>query len=99
MDAEAIDTISWGLFLARIHKGSHLYVEQTRVNDEVWLPKHVQVKFDAKLALLKTFRMDIDIAFKDYKKFGSSSRIVSIGAPVTEHPPAVITRHGASRGS
>jgi hypothetical protein len=88
MDAEAIDTVSWGFFLARIHKGAHLFVEQTRVNDEVWLPRRVQVKFDGRLALLKTLRMDIDIAFKDYKKFGSTSRIVSIGPPITPdtHP-------------
>lgn len=81
MDAEAIDTVSWGLFLARIHKGAHLVVEQTRVNDEVWLPKHVQVNFDGRLALVKSIRMDIDVSYKDYKKFRSSSRILSVDTP------------------
>src|SRR4026207_2465891 len=41
LDIECIDTVSWGLFLARIHKGSTIHIEQARVNDEVWLPKRV----------------------------------------------------------
>ncbi len=40
-DAEAIDSLSWGLFLARGHRGTQILVEQTRVNDEVWLPQQV----------------------------------------------------------
>ena len=36
MDVECLDTVSWGLFLARFHKGSRFMLEQTRVNDEVW---------------------------------------------------------------
>jgi hypothetical protein len=53
LDATCIDTVSFGLFLARLHKGSKLLIETARVNDEVWLPKHVNVRVDAKLALLK----------------------------------------------
>jgi hypothetical protein len=37
MDVEAINTVSFGWVLARIHKGTRLVFEQTRVNDEVWL--------------------------------------------------------------
>src|SRR5215831_17455833 len=60
MDVECLDTISFGLFLARFHKGSRLMLEQTRVNDEVWLPAHVTVKIDARLALLKGFNVGLD---------------------------------------
>jgi hypothetical protein len=79
MEAKAIDTVSWGLFLARLHKGARITVEQTRVNDEVWLPKHVQVTFDARFALLMSLHMDIDVTYRDYKKFRSSTRILSVG--------------------
>ena len=34
MDVECLDTFSWGLFLARFHKGTRVMLEQTRVNDE-----------------------------------------------------------------
>lgn len=78
MDVEALDTVSWGLFLARIHKGSHFMIEQTRINDEVWLPRQVAFKFDARLALLKGFKIDGEQTFRDYKKFRTDSKIVGV---------------------
>lgn len=81
MDAEAIDNVSWGLFLARIQKGAHLVLEQTRVNDEVWLPKHVQISFKGRMALLVGVHMEIDMTYQDYKKFRSSTRILSVSEP------------------
>ncbi len=79
MDVEAIDTVSIGLVLARIHKGTRVMLEQTRVNDEVWLPKHITFKLDARIALLKGYKMDGDDAYSDYKKFRTSSKIVGMG--------------------
>ena len=79
MDVECLDTISWGVFLARFHKGSRFMLEQTRVNDEVWLPQHVTAKIDVRLALLKNFNADIEQEYRDYKKFRASSKIVSVG--------------------
>ncbi len=79
MDIECLDTISWGLFLARFHKGSRFMLEQTRVNDEVWLPQHVTFKLDARLALVKGFKVDGEQTYRDYKKFRTSARIVSVG--------------------
>ncbi len=77
MDVQCLDTVSWGLFLARFHKGSRFMLEQTRVNDEVWLPKQLAVKVDARLALFKNFNVDLEQAYRDYKKFRASSRIVA----------------------
>jgi len=79
MELEAIDTVSFGLFLARLHRGSQVLIEQTRVNDEVWLPKHVALKVDLRLALLKEIRASQEQTFRDYKKFHASARIVGYG--------------------
>jgi hypothetical protein len=79
VNAECIDTISWGLFLARLHKGSSVVYEATRVNDEVWLPKHLAVRLDARVALLKNFNIDMDITYRDYKKFRTDAKIVGVG--------------------
>jgi hypothetical protein len=79
MDVECLDTISFGLFLARFHKGSRLMLEQTRVNDEVWLPAHLTAKIDVRVALVKGFNTGLEQTFRDYKKFRSSSKIVSVG--------------------
>ena len=79
MDIEAIDTVSFGWVLARIHKGTRVMLEQTRVNDEVWLPRHVTFKFDARVALFKGYNVDGDQEYRDYKKFRTSAKIVGIG--------------------
>jgi hypothetical protein len=79
LDIQCIDTVSWGLFLARIHKGSRIILEQTRINDEVWLPQHVAVKIDVRLALLKNFNLEDDITYRDYKKFRTQTKIIPIG--------------------
>jgi hypothetical protein len=78
MDVECLDTISWGLFLARIHKGTRFMLEQTRVNDEVWLPLHLTAKVDVRLALVKNFNVDMEQTFRDYKKFRTSAKIVGV---------------------
>ena len=78
LDATCIDTVSFGLVLARIHKGSRILIETTRINDEVWLPQHITVHVDAKLALLKNIALDEDVTYKDYKKFQSQTRIVGM---------------------
>jgi hypothetical protein len=79
LDIQCIDTVSLGLFLARIHKGSRILIEQTRVNDEVWLPQHVAVKIDVRLALLKNVNIEDDITYRDYKKFRTGTKIIPIG--------------------
>ena len=79
MNVECLDTISFGLFLARFHKGSRLMLEQTRVNDEVWLPAHVTARIDVRLALVKGFNLGLEQTFRDYKKFRVSSKVVGIG--------------------
>ncbi len=78
MDVECLDTISWGLFLARFHKGSRFMLEQTRVNEEVWLPRQLTAKIDVRLALLKNFNVDVEQTFRDYKKFRATSRILAV---------------------
>ncbi len=79
MDIEAIDTVAVGWVLARIHKGTRVMLEQTRVNDEVWLPKHVTFKVDVRVALLKGFDFAGDQTYRDYKKFRTSAHIVGYG--------------------
>jgi len=78
-DIQCIDTISYGLVLARIHKGTRIIYQQTRVNDEVWLPQYVSLKLDARVALLKEFNLEDDITYRDYKKFRTDTKIVPLG--------------------
>jgi hypothetical protein len=75
-EIDVIDTISWGFFVLRIPAGAKISFLQMRVNDEVWLPKTVHVRADAKIALMKTFRMEIEVAYSNYRKFRAESQII-----------------------
>jgi hypothetical protein len=76
-EAETLDTISWGFFVARLSKGSRLSFEQTRVNDEIWLPRRAAVKASARLGLVKKFNIEQDTTFSNYRKFSTDSKIIS----------------------
>jgi hypothetical protein len=77
-EIETIDTISFGLFLARIHQGSRLMFEQTRVNDEVWLVHRFALSASVRLALLKNEAIELEDIFSDYHKFSTGTRILGI---------------------
>ena len=73
--AEFIDTVSIGWVVARLHKGSQFEMQQVRVNNEVWLPQFVDVKLDARVALLKGVNENIHVTYKDYRKFRTDTKI------------------------
>jgi hypothetical protein len=79
MDVEALDTVSFGWVLARIHKGTRLVFEQARVNEEVWLPRQVNFKIDARIALFKSYHEEWENTFRDYRKFRATAKIVGVG--------------------
>jgi hypothetical protein len=78
-EVEILDTISMELGLVRVQPGMHVAFEQTRVNDEVWLPSHFSIHGDARMGFLIKMHGDMDITYRDYKKFSTDSRIVSEG--------------------
>ena len=76
VEAETIETLSFGVFLARLSPGAKLVLEQTRVNDELWLPKREYMSGKGRIALVKRIAEDDEIVWSDYKKFQVESRIV-----------------------
>jgi hypothetical protein len=77
LEAETTDTISFGLFLARLSPGAKLVFEQTRVNDEVWLPKRESTSGSGRLGLVKKIVMEQELTWSNYRKFQVESRVVS----------------------
>lgn len=76
MDIQCIQTASVGLFLVRVHRGSNIQIEQAHVNNEVWLPRHVALKLDARIALFKGLNEEDDVTFRDYRKFRTDTKIL-----------------------
>lgn len=84
LDIRCIETVSVGLFLVRVHEGSNIQIEQTQVNDEVWLPKHVALKLDARV-LFKGMNLESDVTYRDYKKFRTDTKILPAGETQPTH--------------
>jgi len=75
---DVTETISFGLVIARLHKGTQFELQQVRVNDEVWLPQNVDVHIDARIALLKNMNEEVHVTYSDYKKFRTETKITPI---------------------
>lgn len=78
-EGESLDTISWGFFIARLAKGAKIAFESTKINEEIWLPRRFYAAFDGRIALLKSFRGNVEQTMSNYRKFQTESRIVAIG--------------------
>src|SRR5205807_5014752 len=77
LEAETTDTISYGLFIARLNAGAKLVFEQTRVNDEIWLPKREAVSGSGRLGLVKKIVLQQELIWSDYRKFQVASKVVA----------------------
>ncbi len=75
VEAETIGTLTWGFFIGRVSPGAKLYFEQTRINDEVWLPKRQIVSGTAHI-IGKKFAGDEEVTWSNYRKFRVESNIV-----------------------
>jgi hypothetical protein len=75
VEAETIGTISYGFFIARINPGAKLIFEQTRVNDEIWLPKRSFVNGAGRL-IGKKVAVEEEVVWSDFRKFRVESNIV-----------------------
>ena len=76
VEAEVIDTISVGLFLVRVAKGSRATLELTQVGDGVWLPDRLQVFASARLGLLKALRIEQTVHYSRYRSVPADARTI-----------------------
>lgn len=76
VDAEALDTLTFEFGFLRVAPGGTLHFEQTRVNDEIWLPAQASIRADARLAVIQKRRAEIDIRYSGYRKFQADSEII-----------------------
>lgn len=76
LDATVIDSLTWGLFLVRLDKGAHIAIDETRVNEEVWLPRWISITASARLGIFKQLRVQQETTYRNFRKFQTDSRIV-----------------------
>lgn len=75
VEAETIAPVRFGWILARLDPGAKMLFEQRRVQREVWLPSHAHMQLSARLALVKKLRGEVEVFWRDYRKFQVDSRI------------------------
>jgi hypothetical protein len=77
----ATRSLPHGSFLVRLDPGARIQFDETRVNDEVWLPRHISVAASARLGIFKKLRVQEDTTYKSFRKFQSDSRLVAVEQP------------------
>jgi hypothetical protein len=76
LDVEFTDTVSFGWVLARVRPGTRVSIEQHLFRDDVWVPNDVKFKLDARVGVFKQLYQNIDVTFRDWRKFSSESKIL-----------------------
>jgi hypothetical protein len=66
VDGDVIQPFSMGLFLARVLRGSHITMEQTRVDEGLWMPGHIEVRAEAKILFIKSLVIDRVLTYSAY---------------------------------
>jgi hypothetical protein len=67
VDGVVIQPFSMGLFLARVLRGSHITMEQTRVGDGIWMPTRIEVRASAKILFIKSYDINRILTYSDYE--------------------------------
>jgi hypothetical protein len=85
---EVIDDvkIGWGI-IGRLHEGSELMFQRTKVNDEIWLPSLMHVKMSGRTLIFRKFALHTTTEYSDYRKFSVETN-VDMAAPRVhdDHP-------------
>ena len=81
IEASVIRPEKFGLFLMTLSPGSTLYFEQTRVNDEVWLPRKILVRVNGRL-VFKHLAQEVQADYRDYHRFQTDTKITGVSAPL-----------------
>jgi hypothetical protein len=66
-EGQVIQPFSAGLFLARVLPGSQITMEQARVSDGIWMPKHVEVRAAARIFFIKSLIIDKIMTYSGYQ--------------------------------
>lgn len=78
LEAETIAPVRFGWILAKLDPGAKMVFEQRRLHGEVWLPSHARMELSARLALVKRLRAEVEVFWRDWRKFQTDSRITDV---------------------
>jgi hypothetical protein len=77
VDAEMLEDFSVGWFLAKLHKGAHIFLDQARINEEIWLPRRELVNVSVRIGF-KSQHIESETTYSNYKKFRAESHVTDV---------------------
>lgn len=70
IEMEVVKDVKLGLgLLARLHKGSTLTFQRTRVNGEIWLPAESRFRIAGRTVVFRKFALESTTRYSQYRKF------------------------------
>jgi hypothetical protein len=66
-DGQVIQPFSMGLFLVRLLRGSRITMEQSRVDEGIWMPERVEVRAAAKIFFVKSLVIERVLTYSEYR--------------------------------
>jgi hypothetical protein len=97
VDALVIQPFSMRLFLVRLLRGSEIKMEQTRVDDGIWMPERVQVLAAAKILFVKSLVIERVLTYSEYRL--PQAGVPAIRDPGNRTPGYDVTGLNVSNGS
>jgi hypothetical protein len=67
LEAETLDPVSIGWVLARIGRGTHMELEQMRLDDGNWVLKKLSIEGAARILLVDKKQLDETVVYSEYK--------------------------------
>lgn len=67
VDGQVTQPFSIGLLLVRLLRGSEIKMQQTRVDNGIWMPARVEFRAAAKIFLLKSLVIDRVLTYSEYR--------------------------------
>jgi hypothetical protein len=81
--AEVFRSVAFGLFMAHVQPGTEFTLEQTPIQNNIWLPSHFSTRVKATVLLFSTGSTD-DETYTNYRHTGNQKT-----AEVSQKPSAV----------
>lgn len=60
-----------GLLMANMKKGAAFTIENSRINNEIWLPSQIDINLSVKVLLVKGMNIKQTARYSDYRKFST----------------------------
>lgn len=72
LDVKSIGPVSFGWFLAKLAPGTRIYVEQTRVDDDVWMSKLFRMTYDVRI-LFKSLKGEMEQVQSNFRRISPAT--------------------------